>query len=143
MTPMPTAFYVMLLSGLLLLVALLLFRAESVKGRRLLLSKWRGAADVSLERRLAAFVGVKKMIGASSLRLFMHYLLHQVLGAGLWLARFMEAQLHRLRAKNKVVAKDLRSKNEDNHLHHIAEHKNSLNLTDEERERIKERSLED
>ena len=139
---MPAAFYVMLASGLALLLVSLLFRSEQRSGRRFILSGLRERADAYIERSATSFLGVKKVMGASSFRLFLHYVLHQILSAVLFIINFVEDRLHRLRAKNKVVAKDIRAKNDDSHLSRIAEYKTAVSLSPEERERIREESLE-
>ncbi len=139
---MPAAFYVMLASGLALLVVSLLFRSERNSGRRFIFRSARQRADAYIERSALSFLGVKKVMGGSSLRLFLHYVLHQLLSAVLFVINFVENRLHRLRAKNKVVAKDIRAKSDDSHLARVAEHKNAVSLSPEERERLRERSLE-
>lgn len=132
----------MLASGLALLLVSLLFRSEERSGRRFLLSGLRDRADAYIERSAISFLGVKKVMGASSLRLFLHYVLHQILSAILFIINFVEDRLHRLRAKNKVVAKDIKAKSDDSHLARVAEHKNAVSLSPEERERIREQTLE-
>lgn len=139
---MPAAFYVMLASGLTLLVVSLLFRSERNSGQRFILRTSREHADAYIEHSALSFLGVKKVIGASSLRLFLHYILHQLLSAVLFLINFVENRLHRLRAKNKVVAKYIRAKSDDSHLARVAEHKSAVSLSPEQKERIRERSLE-
>ncbi len=139
---MPAAFYVMLASGLALLLVSLLFRSEERSGRRFILGGLRERADAYIERSAVSFLGVKKVMGGSSLRLFLHYVLHQILGAVLFIINFVEDRLHRLRAKNKVVAKDIRAKSDDSHLARVAEHKSAVSLSPEEKERIREQSLE-
>lgn len=139
---MSNVFYLMLVSGALLFVLVLLFRAESVSQRRYFLSGLRGRADHYLEKNTLSILRVKKVFGASSLRLFLHYALHQVLSAVLYVVRFIEERLHHLRLKNKVVAKVIKAKSEDNHLFHIARHKDATTLSAEEQDRIRERSLD-
>lgn len=139
---MPAAFYVMLASGLALLLVSLLFRSEEKSGHRFILRGPRERADAYIERSAVSFLGVKKVMGASSLRLFLHYLLHQILSATLFIINFTEDRLHRLRAKNKVIAKYIRAKSDDSHLARVAEHKNAVSLSPEEKERIREQSLE-
>lgn len=140
---MTLAMYVMIGSLLGLVFTYLLFRAESLRGQRLILSNIRGRADRYLVESTRSFMGVKKVFGASSLRLFFHYLLHQFLSVFLFLVRFAENKLQRLRLKNKVVAKVIREQVTDNHLTHIARHKEEVALSEEEREERKKRSMHD
>lgn len=139
---MPAAFYVMLASSLTLLLVSLLFRSERNSGQRFIFQTWRARADAYIEHSTISFLGVKKVIGASSFRLFLHYVLHQLLSAVLFVINFLENRLHRLRAKNKVAAKDIRVKSDDSHLARVAEHKSAVGLSPEEKERLRERSLE-
>lgn len=140
---MSTALYVMFASGLLLFIVSLLFRLEVNNGRRYILKGIRDRADAYIESSALSFIGVKKVMGASSLRLFLHYVLHQVLSFVLYVIKFIEDRLHRLRIKNKVVAKVIKAKSEDSHLARVAEHKSATSLSPEEKERIRERSLQD
>lgn len=133
----------MIAAALGLFLAAALFHAEALRGRRILLPELRQRADAAMERSARSFARVGKAFSASSLRLFFHYALHQLLGAFLLVVRFLERQLHRLRAKNKVIAKDIRAQAADNHLAHIARHKEAVALSDSEREERKLRSLED
>lgn len=139
---MPAAFYVMLASGIALLLVSFVFRSERNSGQRFILRASRERADAYIERSAVSFLGVKKVMGSSSFRLFLHYVLHQLLSAVLFIINFVENRLHRLRAKNKVVAKDIRAKSDDSHLARVAEHKSAVSLSPEEKERLRERSLE-
>lgn len=134
---MSTTFYVMLVSGALLFSFVLLFRTETVSQQRFFLSHLRGRADRYLETHAISFLRMKRLFGASSLRLFMHYVLHQVLSVVLYVVRFTESRLQRLRLKNKVVAKVIKSKNENSHLFHLKKHRETNPLSLEEQDRIK------
>ncbi len=132
----------MAVSGLLLATLFFLYKAEAAKGQRLFLTGIRDRLDGFVQRRLEGWNRWKKYVGASSFRLFLHYLLHQGLGAALFIIRWIEGQLHGLRRRNKMVAKVAVS-DSDNHLSHIAKHKEEMALTEEERKELKERSLND
>lgn len=106
----------MLGSGACLFGAMLLFRAEDLGGRRFFLTELRGRADAYLRNDIGLFRKTKRLFGSSSLRLLLHYILHQVLSLVLLIIRFVEGKLNRLRLKNKIVAKVIRSKNSESHL---------------------------
>lgn len=135
--------YITIASGLGLIISSVIFRLERSRGERLFLANFRQRVDILVEAGTYSFLGVKKVFGASSFRLFLHYLLHQVLGLVLYIIRFLEKHLYRWRARNKVVAKDIRSQAVENHLFHIARHKESVALSEEDRERLRHRSLHD
>lgn len=132
----------MAVSGALALTLFILYNAEAAKGKRVFLVPLREYLDAEIVKRSNGWTMWKKYFGTSSFRLFLHYLLHQGLSASIYLVGFIQSRLHRLRQKNKIVAKVV-SSDSDNHLHHIAEHKKSVALTEEEKENLKERSLND
>ncbi|PIR85681.1 hypothetical protein COU14_03135 [Candidatus Kaiserbacteria bacterium CG10_big_fil_rev_8_21_14_0_10_44_10] len=134
--------YIMAVSGVLSLILFFIYKAEAAQGKRIFLVRFRQHLDSELLKRSASWIRWKKYFGASSLRLFLHYLLHQGLSASLFVINFLERRLNNLRRKNKIIAKVVSSDSE-NHLHHIAEHKKSTALSDEEKEDRKERSMND
>ena len=134
--------YIMAVSGVLSLILFFIYKAEAAKGKRIFLVNFRKYLDLQIEKRGQGWRVWKKYFGASSFRLFLHYLLHQGLSASLFVINFLERRLNNLRHKNKIIAKVVSSDSE-NHLHHIAEHKKSTALSDEEKEDRKERSMND
>lgn len=130
-------------SGILLLAFFLLFKTEASNGRRLVLSNSRNFLDSKLSKQNERWSVWRRYFGASSFRLFLHYSLHQLLGAFLYIVRKLEALLNRLRHHNRNIAKDVKGPGSDNHLSHIAAHKASTALSEEEKETLKERSLND
>ncbi len=133
----------MAVSGVLSLILFIVFKAEAAKGRRIFLSTFRHYLDQQISKRGNSWALWKKYFGASSFRLFLHYLLHQGLGATLFVISFIENKLHDLRRKNKNIAKVVVGSDRDNHLHHIAMHKKSTALSEKEKEGLKERSMND
>ncbi len=132
----------MVVSGALALILFFMYKAEAARGNRIFLVSLRRSLDLQIAKRAKGWSLWKKYFGASSFRLFLHYLLHQGLGATIYVIGFIESRLHNLRRKNKIIAKVVGSDSE-NHLHHIAEHKKSTALSDEEKEDRKERSMND
>lgn len=135
--------YIALISGFSLIAVSTIFRIEKSRSETLLLKNIRHKADRMIEENAESFLGVKKVLGASSFRLFLHYLLHQFLSFVLYIVKFVENHLYRLRNKNKVVAKDIRAQATENHLSHIARHKEAVALSEDEQEKLKHRSLND
>ncbi len=138
---MGISFYLMLGSGLGLIVLFLLFKAEAARGRRLFLGSFRDFLDLKLRRQHERWDAWKQYVGASSFRLFMHYVLHQLLGSILYLTRKLESGLSLLRKHNREIAKDVKNTRSDNHLSHIAVHKANVALSEDEKRDLKHRSL--
>lgn len=137
---MSTAFYLMIGSGIVLIALLLLFKAESSSGKRLFLSSLRNKLDINLVRTSLYkkyWVSFKK---TASIRLLLHFIVHHILGAVLFTVRAIEGKLNKLRRHNRLIAKSMSSKG---HLHHIAKHREETALSVEEKEALKERSLND
>lgn len=120
---MSIVIYIMLGSGIALLGSVFLFKAEAVGGRRLIFGGARSRLDRYLESNSNFIVRSKRLLGTSSLRLLLHYVLHQILSLVLLVVGFVEARLHRLKIKNKVVAKVIRAKNEETHLSRLVRQK--------------------
>lgn len=130
-------------SGVLLLGLYILLRSESSSGRRWILIGIRGKADQYIEQKLFRSDNARHYLHGASLRLFFHYLLHQVLSGTLFIVRFLERGLHRLRRQNKQIAKSVKSEKAETHLHRIAEHKEAVALSEEEKDVLRHRSLND
>lgn len=138
---MSTSIVVMAASGILITALYLLNKAETAKGQRLFLSSLRSRLDSIVIARTENWNQWKKYVGASSFRLFLHYLLHQGLGFALFVIRWIEGKLHGLRRRNKMVARV--TSDNDNHLSHIAKHKEEVALSEEEQQERRERILND
>lgn len=128
-------------SGILIIALYLLNKAEAAKGQRLFLSPLRSRLDSLVLARTENWNRWKRYVGASSFRLFLHYLLHQCLGLALFVIRWIEGKLSGLRRRNKMVARV--TSDNDNHLSHIAKHKEEMALSEEEQRERKDRILND
>lgn len=142
-SPMTTPMYIMLVSGLILLALFLFLKAENANGRRLVLSSSRNKLDLKFARYVAANNSWRRYIGTSSVRLFLHFVLHHILGIVLFIIKSVETRVHLLRRRNKIIAKGVSKSTPDNHLHHISKHKEENALSAEEKEVLRERSLND
>jgi hypothetical protein len=140
---MGMSFYVMLVSGGLLAIFYVLLQAESARGQRLLWPSGRNFLDSKLRQYNEQWIHWKQYVGASSFRLFLHYVLHQFLSSVLYLVRKLETGLNHLRKRNRKIAKEVKSHQVDNHLTHIAAHKASVALSGEEKAALRERTLLD
>lgn len=140
---MLVSLYILIISGLILAALFFLFKAEAASGRRLLLARSREQADRTIEARFGGYPSGHGLLGAASIRLFLHFLLHLLLGAALKVTKGAESLLHRLRSHNHRVAHQMSVVSEDSHLTHIVRHKEAVSLSDQEKADLKERSLND
>lgn len=140
---MTTPMYIMLASGLILLALFLFLKVENSNGKRLVLGQFRNRVDMKLARYAANNSSWRRYIGTSSLRLFLHFILHHILGIILFVTRSIESRVHLLRRRNRIIAKGVSNNTAENHLHHITRHKEENALSDEEKEVLRERSLND
>lgn len=139
---MSTALYVLFASGLILIVLFFLFKAESARGKRFILGSARGALDMRLSLYFKDKHHWRRHIGASSLRLFLHFVLHHMISGILFAIKSVEGRLSKLKRHNRLIAKKITSGG-NSHLRSIAKHKEENALSPEEREARNERSLND
>lgn len=137
-----TALYLMLASGVILIALFFFLKAEAVKGKRLVLGSFRGKLDANLSTYFRDKHQWRKHLGTSSLRLFLHFVLHHIISATLFTIKSVEARLKKLKRHNRLVAKNITS-GSNNHLRSIAKHKEDVALSPEERAVRNERSLND
>lgn len=128
-------------SALFLIGFFFVFQAENTKNGRLFLSGFRSYLDRKIERQQVRWQIWKRYVGASSFRLFLHFLFHQVLGFILFLNRKIEGLLSRLRHHNRLLARTTTPRAVSGHLGDIAAHKATMALTEEEKVALKERRL--
>lgn len=128
-------------SALFLAAFFFIFKAEATKNRRLFLAGIRGYLDRKIERQRVRWQIWKRYVGASSFRLFLHFLFHQALGLILFLNRKTEELLSRLRHHNRLLARTTAPRTVSGHLGDIAAHKASTALSEEEKLALKERRL--
>lgn len=131
-------------SAVLLTIWFLIIQAETNRGRRLFLGGTRSRLDIGLVSWQQNLNQAASRFGAGTLRLTMHFVMHQLLGLVLLIIKFVETRVHGLRKRNKIVAMGAAiSDSAKNHLHHIAEHKESTALTETQKKRLRKKSLED
>ncbi len=134
--------YIMIISGILLLSVYLLIKAENSKGSRIFLGSIRNKVDIKFAESSYKHY-LNKYNKSSSLRIAAHFIAHHTLGALLIVTKYSEEVLNKLRRQNRIIAKSVNSERQNNHLHHIAKHKQLSTLTPEEKTALKERSLND
>lgn len=142
---MTISLIIVLISGLLLLFIYLILRTEDIKQRRLLFVDARSKADFYLESRLNKLHELSQHLHNFNIKLLGHFLLHQFLSLVLYFVRMTESIIHKLRIRNKVAAYSIKGVLKDdstkNHLDHIAEHRESTSLSDQDKKRIKDEAI--
>lgn len=139
---MLTALYLMSASGLILIVLFFLFKAESTRGKRFILGSQREKLDMKLSLYFKDKHQWRKHIGASSLRLLFHFVLHYIISGTLFVIKSVEERLRKLKSHNRQVAKSITAGG-NSHLRSIAKHKKDVALSPLEKEARNEKSLND
>lgn len=129
------------ISGGLILLFLLLFRFEGKAGRRMVLPGLRAFLDkkVLQAQHLINRIGV--YIGAGTIRMTFHYLMHKFLALLIYFIKAMESYFHRLQKRNRIIARTVQQTQAKTHLDLIADHKESVSLTEGQKKKLKDKSL--
>lgn len=135
--------YIVSISSILLVTLFLLFKAENSRGKRFILGRLRERLDQAIFKRTVLNQSGDNFFANASIRLFLHFMLHQLLGAALYIIKIMESFLSRVRRHNHRVAHQAIPTNTDNHLSHMARHKEEMSLNEEQKAKLRERSLND
>lgn len=138
-----TASLLCFISGTLLVAYSLLCQIEARRGQRVFLRRVRSFLDALILKIFYAITRLQFHFGAGAVRMFAHYCVHKLLSLSLWLLRTGERFLRHLQRQNKIVATVVRREQAKTHLDAIAEHKASVTLTEAEKEKIKQQSLEE
>ena len=134
--------YIVLGSGVLLLLVSVLFSVEERRGRRIVLSRVRTWLDERTERTAARFDRMRHYVGTGSFRAMFHYVLHGVISRLGHASERASSYFRRLERHNRKMARQVRDVQKKSHLDLIAEHKVTTALSEKEREELKQRSLE-
>ncbi len=138
---MSTSLLIVSISAGLLVLFFVLFQIEGQRQRRLILATTRGRLDIWLIRSEFYTKRLSTHLGSGTLRIALHFVLHNTLGAVLYMIKWSEARLHRLRQSNKNIAKAVTEARTQTHLSQIAEHKETVALSESEKEERRNRSL--
>lgn len=125
-----------------LLVILLLFRVESKRGDRLVLSRARAWLDDRVTATHYRLTHVSIHMGTGAMRLMFHFVVHRVLAAIMGVLHIFEHNVMRLEQRNRKVAKTIRDEQTKTHLDLIAEHKESNALSADEKQKLKDQAIE-
>lgn len=125
-----------------LALLIVIYSIEDSKGERVFLRTFRGMLDRGILAIIAAFGTATRFFTHSFMRLLLHYGLHTILSRLLNTLRDMEKKVEELVRKNKRVAKAIRAaKSSRSHLHEVAEHKQAVALSEEEKERLRSKNI--
>lgn len=131
----------MLVSGFLLFAFFLLFSLEGKAGHRFLLANTRTLADRKLQSVQIKMSYKLGHVKSFNLRTVMHYVLHQMLGAVLFVNKLVERYINILRHHNRQIARRAKGPAGDGHLAAIAVHKEDTALSEEEKVALREQTL--
>jgi hypothetical protein len=130
-------------SALLLTAFSILFQYEARRGVRYA-RRFRLAADSGVVSIVQTASTLSQYIGRAMIRQTMHYLFHKMLTSVLHFLEESEHKVQRLLRRNKTVARKLDvGERPKNKLDEIAEHKQSVALSEEEKKKHKEKMLEE
>ena len=130
-------------SSAALLAALgLLFHVEFTRGERIVLSGVRGWLDRAVSLWWLGCARVGNWLGVGTARIVIHFVIHSVLAGCLRILEFFQQRIMHLQRRNRSVVKSIKTEKQSSHLDSIAEHKESVSLSDVEKRKLREESLE-
>lgn len=132
-----------IISGAVLSALFVLFRYEQDRGVRVLHGV-RERFDTAVVRLSALSASFSRFFGRRMIRQTIHYLFHKMLKALLQFIKRCEQFLKRILHTNKMIAHKLEQDADrpKNKLDEIAEHKQSVALSETEKKKRKQKSLE-
>jgi len=136
---MQTALILLICSTLTLGIIAGVFRVEDARdGNRVVMVRARKFFDRMVAVVTERLSKADTYLGRGFARLMLHYAAHGVLHRLLTFLGRIEKKVEHLLRSNKRVAKDIRTKKEKTHLDKIADHREEVKLTEEQK--IKMRS---
>ena len=121
-----------------LLLLTVVYVIEDNKGHRVFLVSLREKCDNLLALLVARFEKIAFSFTRGFMRLLLHYGAHSILKRMLAFIRALETRVEHLVRQNRKVAKDIGgSLRQKSHLDAIAEHKEEVSLTEQEREELR------
>lgn len=133
---MRTAFICVACSVAILIVLIGIYVVEDKKDKRIFLSGFRSYLDracVSLSSYIAKVGG---FFGNRFVRLLLHYGLHSILRRLLSFLQKMEKNVEELARHNRKAARALTKRTTRNHLDEIADHKQEVALTPQQKKKL-------
>lgn len=120
-------------SLIILAVLTFVYVVEDIRGKRLFLLGFRSYLDGLLLKLLAALKRFGSFFTHGFMRVLLHYGAHTILKRVLTTLRRLESRVENLVRQNRKIAKDIHTSKTNNHLNAIAEHKEEVALSEEER----------
>ncbi len=134
---MPDAVLYLIISTTVFVVLMFVFRIEEAREQRFL-SPLRSWLDGVSDKVATVLLKLRLFVGAGTMRLFLHFVVHRLLQTVLRLVRtlerFFETRLRQNRRHATAISHDLERRS---HLVEIAEHKQATALTEQEKRRMK------
>ena len=134
---MPDTVLYLVISTTIFVVLMFVFRIEEARGQRFL-SPVRDWLDTMSGTVATVLLKLRLFMGAGTIRLFLHFVVHRALKVVLLLVRklegFFETRLRQNRRHATAISHDLERRS---HLVEIAEHKQATALTEQEKRRMR------
>lgn len=124
------------ISVVTLVLLTILYIVEDIHGERVFFIGLRAKLDTYLVRLIEKLKQWFSLFVTGFMRLLFHYGAHSVLKRILAFIQRLEGAVEELVRKNRKVARDIRNRTK-NHLDAIAEHKEDVALTPEEKEKMR------
>jgi hypothetical protein len=113
-----------------------LYLIEDAKGGRIVLSRVRGLLDAGLMKLLGGLQYIQRRLWSGFVHVILRYGVHTFLSGALAFLRRLEKRVEGAVRKNRqAVRKERQSRN---HLDEIADHKQAVALSDEEKRRLRD-----
>lgn len=125
------------ITGVVLLLLLTLYRIEDVRGKRIFLSKVRAGADRLVEYISFMLVSSTSYFLGRSIKFLLHHGVQNLLKKSLRLVRSVELRLEYALRQNKNNRRSLSKEHVRTHLDDIADHKVSSALTEKQKQEMR------
>lgn len=136
---MPIALSLFSGSAFVLVVLFALFKKETAREERIVLSAAREHLDTAVLKVGGAIAHFFAQMGAGTFRATIHYVLHQVLGVVIGGLTRVQRKLYELYERHTRMSREMRHSGGATHLNEIAAHKEETALTDAQKRKLRSR----
>ena len=134
---MTTALIYFSASLVILIFLSVLYRIEDIRGKRVVLSRIRSLTDIGLITTFTTLRQLRHRVWDGFVHIVLRYGVHTFLGATLAFLKGLEQRVEIAVRRNRQAVRS--GKRVRNHLDEIADHKESVALSEEEKQKLKDR----
>lgn len=138
---MPAVQLICISSASALAVLWLLFFVEDRREQRFF-ERLRSWLDRGVDRCIILWHSSLLYVGGGAVRVWLHYAFHQILRVARFFLTKLTVWVERLQRRNRRVVRSVQTIRSETHLAEINAHRQATALTPEEKQALKERSLE-